>query len=83
MEEMNKLNIIEIQVLFRYNKKILKYFSNLLDDNIGSLSSFDDLFERPCVANGDRLVSLLVRSIFSGFFRQTICSINMIEDSFL
>jgi len=47
---------------------VLKYIANLLEDNIGSLSVLEDLFERPTVVNGDRLVSLVARAIFSGFF---------------
>ncbi len=70
-------------MLFRYNKRISKYFSNLLDDNVGSVSSLDGLFERPSVANDDRSVGLAIRGIYSGFFLQTICSINMVEYFFM
>lgn len=58
---------------------VLKYIANLLEDNIGSLSVLEDLFERPTVVNGDRLVSLVARAIYSGFFRQMTYSINMVQ----
>lgn len=70
-------------MLFRYNKRISKYFSNLLSDNVGSVSSLDGLFERPSVTNGDRSIGPAIRGIYSGFFLQTICSINMVEYFFM
>jgi hypothetical protein len=70
-------------MLIRYNGKILKYFPNLLDNNVGSLLVIDGLFERSNAADGGRSVILGIRAIFSGFFGQIICSINMIEYFFM
>ena len=55
-------------------------FCNLLDDNVGSLSVFKDVFESAVVDIGCELVRLAFRAkgaIRSGFFGQTICLINM------
>jgi hypothetical protein len=51
-------------------------FCNLLDDNVGSLSVFNDVFESATVDIGCEFVRLAIRAnraIRSGFFGQTIC----------
>ncbi len=53
---------------------IIKHYLNL-HDNVGSLSLFDDPFERPAAANVCVLASWAARAGFSGFFGQTVYSI--------
>jgi hypothetical protein len=54
-------------------------FSNLLDDSVGSLRVFDEPLKRPTFVNGRVSAGLATRAMYSGFFRQSICSINIIE----
>ncbi len=54
---------------------IIKHYLNLHDDNVESLSPFDDPFERPAAANVCVLAIPAARATFTGFFWQTVYSI--------